>query len=219
MNEIHPYNNYLSIPESTRLLIIGTAPPQRFSKCFGSRPDSWKLPSEEDVDFYYGSKDNLLWSHILSELYREVFPRDKKSSADSRRSFLKSQKFWMHDICEQYTRVGSGAADDDLDILLYADLRRILEEHDTINKLVFTGGKAEVWSGKQMEIQKLIRPYEFGASGISTKSMPRQRSLSIATNHGERKIQTFTVPSPSPQTLRSYSLDDMIALYRTALCD
>ena len=158
MNEIHPYNDYSSIPKGTRLLIIGTAPPPRFSK---PRPENWKLPSG-DVDFYYGSKDNLLWNDIFSELYRESFPLGHNPSADKRRSFLKSQKLWMHDICEQYTRNGPGALDDDLVVLTHADLRRVLEEHETIDTLVFTGRKAEMCSGKQMEIQKLIGPTNLG---------------------------------------------------------
>jgi hypothetical protein len=36
---------------------------------------------------------------------------------------------------------------------------------------------------------------------------------------GERKIETFTVPSPSRGTLRRYSLDKIISQYRTALCN
>jgi G:T/U-mismatch repair DNA glycosylase len=211
MNESHPYNDYSSIPKRTRLLIVGTAPPPRFST---RGPEDL---NSEDVDFYYGSKDNLLWSQIFPELYPGSFPI---SDADKRRLFLKSQNFWMHDICEKYTRNGSGtgALDKDLVVLERADLRRILEEHKTINSIVFTGKKAEELSGKQMEFQKLIRPYKFWAEGISKATMPRPRLLSVAFNEDERKIQTFTVPSPSPNTLRAYDLSEIVDLYRTALC-
>jgi hypothetical protein len=213
MNEIHPYNDY-KIPKYTRLLIIGTAPPSRFSR---PRPENWR-PLEGDVDFYYGSKDNLLWSEIFPELYPDCFLVGETTSADKRRSFLRCQNFWMHDICEEYTRKGTGALDKDLDdVRRRTDLRRILEEHETIDSLIFTGRSAEKHSGKQMECQKLIRPYQFGADGISKKSMPRLRSLSIAVKEGERKIRTATVPSPSPSTLRVYSLKEIIHQYRTAL--
>ena len=213
MNEIHPYNDYSSIPKGTRLLIIGTAPPKRFSN---PRPDNWR-PPPGDVDFYYGSKDNELWEVILPKLYPELLPAGKELTVDQRRAFVKKKGFWMHDICQEYTRGRNSALDKDLIVSTRADLRRILEEHPTINTLVFAGGLAEKLSGKQMEEQKLLEQYHFGAGGVSSKPMPRRRTLSIAVGQGERNIHTLTVPSPSPMSRRIYPFEEIIELYRAAL--
>jgi G:T/U-mismatch repair DNA glycosylase len=214
MTEIHPYNDYSSIPKGTCLLIIGTAPPRRFSK---PRQEDWKPPSAEDVDFYYGSKDNQLWESIFSGLYPKALPAGEKLSVDKRRLFLKSQGIWMHDICQEYTRKRKSDLDKDLVVCKSADLRRILEEHANINTLVFTGGLAETLSGKQMEAQALIPPYHFWAGGIRKQGIPRHRPLSIAVDKGKRKIQTFTVSSPSRRS--TFSLDKKLEQYRTAICD
>ena len=94
--EEHPYNFHYSIPEETCLLIIGTAPPPRFSH---RRP---KDIGPRDVDFYYGSSDNQLWS-ILEDLYGEKLywpSRENPSREDSREamcSFLRTHEMWMRD--------------------------------------------------------------------------------------------------------------------------
>jgi hypothetical protein len=120
----------------------------------------------------------------------------------------------MHDICQEYTRKGSGALDKDLIVSKCADMRHILEEHKTIKTLVFTGRSAETRSGKRMEEQKLLDQYKFGGGGISKKPPPRQRPLSISVDQGKRPIQTFTVPSPSPRNVMT--LDKKIEQYKIA---
>jgi G:T/U-mismatch repair DNA glycosylase len=216
VTENHPYNNYDLIPDATRLLIIGTAPPPRFSN---PRSTDLNPLHESDVDFYYGSKDNLLWTEILPELYPNALPLRGKTSADDRRAFLRNHSLWMHDICEQYTRDGSDASDEGLATLACSDLKRIFEAIPLIETLVFTGGVAERLSGKRMEDQGLLRPYRFGANGISSKPMPRLRLLTIELNGVERTIRTFTAPSPSPSTLRSYSFEHIVDQYRAILLD
>ena len=60
MTEIHPFKPY--IPEKTKKLIIGTIPPERFSK---------NELFKDDVNFYYGSRDNSFW-----ELLKVIFDVD-----------------------------------------------------------------------------------------------------------------------------------------------
>ena len=54
----HPYEPFLN--KNTKFLIIGTLPPPRFCG------KDLKL---KDVDFCYGSKDNLLWQ-IINKIFK-----------------------------------------------------------------------------------------------------------------------------------------------------
>ena len=55
----HPYEPFLN--KNTKFLIIGTLPPPRFCG------KDLKL---KDVDFCYGSKDNLLWQ-IINKIFKD----------------------------------------------------------------------------------------------------------------------------------------------------
>jgi len=50
MKETHPFEAF--IPSGATKLIIGTIPPERFSQ---------KKLFCDDVNFYYGSRDNAFW--------------------------------------------------------------------------------------------------------------------------------------------------------------
>jgi G:T/U-mismatch repair DNA glycosylase len=194
--ETHPYNTSEPIPKGTCLLIIGTAPPCRFAK-----PPP-KPFFDNDVDFFYGSAKNQLWSCILRKLYGKVFllpSRDE--SRNTCREFLISQQFWMIDVLQTYRRKQPGSAkDSDLDPVIYTDFKPIFEQHPTIKTLTFTGGKAEEWTGVKLEKERLIRHGDFRKSG----NMPRPRLLTIDLDGVQREIEAFTLPSPSRASDRRY---------------
>lgn len=101
-DEKHPYNleEIGHIPEGTRLLIVGTAPPPRFSLPRSER----KGPVGKDIDFYYGSSDNDMW-RILEELSDEKFNRQsKEDSREAMCNFLRTHRMWMRDILQTYRR-------------------------------------------------------------------------------------------------------------------
>jgi hypothetical protein len=54
--ETHPYNSE-PIPDNVRLLIVGTAPPPRFSNPQCEGVGAHKL----DFEFFYGSGHNNMW--------------------------------------------------------------------------------------------------------------------------------------------------------------
>src|ERR1700693_4108094 len=106
VTETHPYNlsPKFSIPDDTRLLIVGTAPPPRFSN-----PAS-KDRRGLDFDFFYGSEDNYMWEfldNIAEEIDDEKLFADDASSedcCDAARKFLQRHKIWMCDALQTYHR-------------------------------------------------------------------------------------------------------------------
>jgi G:T/U-mismatch repair DNA glycosylase len=207
VKETHPYNECFAIPTGTCLLVIGTAPPPRFSK-----PRRACLPIlPGDVDFYYGSKDNYLWSEIFPELYGPNFLR--RSSLEDLRAamvqFLTEKKIWMRDILQEYERRdGKKHSASDRDIVhreKYTDFQYIFENCPTIDTVVFTGRCAEKWTGQQLSIQQFIYP----APG---DEIPRYKTMSVDGRH----IDFHTLPSPSPGNWL-YKIGDMKMYYGDVL--
>jgi G:T/U-mismatch repair DNA glycosylase len=150
----HPYNGCEPIPKETKLLIIGTCPPPRFE-----RPSDAGPKRSDDFDFYYGSKDNQLWSCLLKEIFSEDFPDE----CSKRREFLKCKGIWMHDILEKYRRTACSSKDADLRPVCFADIRGILGKHEAIIALICTGRFAEKWTRRRMVEQKLIKDTDWPA--------------------------------------------------------
>jgi G:T/U-mismatch repair DNA glycosylase len=208
--EVHPYNTLQEVPAETCLLIVGTAPPQRFAQ------DPPKPLCDGDIDFYYGSADNQLWSKIFPAIYKTTFVA---SSPDvSRRiiiTFLKDHKIWMRDILLRYSRNDDSANDKDLIPLDFTTFRPIFELHPTIKTLIFTGELAEKLTGAQLTRERLIRDGQFRRVG----NMPRPRQLAIDLDGEQRGIITYTLPSPSKATFQNYVLDKKIKMYADIFLD
>jgi hypothetical protein len=207
MKETHPYNECWPIPVGTYLLVVGTAPPPRFSM-----PRRACLPIlPKDVDFYYGSKENYLWSKILPELYNQEFLRPS-SSEESRTvmvRYLTAQKFWMRDILQEYERRdGKKTSASDNDIVhreKYTEFQPIFEKYKTIDTVIFTGRCAERWTGQQLKLRQLIYP-------TPGDEIPRHNKIVL----DGRSIDFHTLPSPSRGNWL-YTIEDMKKYYKDVL--
>lgn len=205
--EGHPFNASYPIPSNTRVLIVGTAPPERFSRVLNS--DQELLG---DVPFYYGSRDNELWLKILPVITGYRF--DGPTSEIKRQKmidFLLVYRVWMHDIFEQYVRTRLGSAlDRDLRLLKPSDFKSVLREHRTIEHVIFTGGLAERETCRYMVRERVIK-----VSNVLGR-MPRSRTLGLEG----RSIRLHAVPSPSAMTRRSgMTSEQKISIYSQVLTE
>jgi G:T/U-mismatch repair DNA glycosylase len=204
LDEVHPYNFVNPIPGGTRVLIVGTAPPERFSR-------TEDLTRRGDVRFYYGSEDNELWSIIIPAIFRASFEHD---GADAKRQgmiiFLKLNQIWMHDIFEVYERRQAGSSlDSNLQLVRPADFKKVLTDHPTIEHIIFTGAKAE-----RETCRSLVQLGLIGTMGILGQ-MPRSRTVAVRLAGSLRPIRFHAVPSPSAMTRRSgMTGDEKLAIYR-----
>ncbi|OPH83127.1 hypothetical protein [Nitrobacter vulgaris] len=148
MLERHPYNTREPIPDDTRLVVIGTAPPPRFSNpaCGGMRG--------LDFDFFYGSEDNYMWEFLENIAKRKqgvkLFGDDlsPQQCCDAARKFLRDNRIWMHDVLSSYQRKESKEhlADDAYIIPVELSSFRELLHTAAISKLAFTSEKAAEWT-------------------------------------------------------------------------
>jgi hypothetical protein len=200
--EVHPYNKIEIIPPGTRFLVIGTAPPPRFSRPLSNES---KGSHREDVKFYYGSSDNQLWSEILPKVFIREF-----GNCEEMIEFLADRKIWMVDILQEYRRKKfDGALDVDLMPHSFTDLKSIFRDHPTIDTLFFTGGNAEAWTRKQLAEQKLIST----GSSWSKDKMPRRHEFEIEVDGDRRQFVSYALPSPSNSTYRTHGLAEKIRIY------
>jgi len=205
-HESHPFNKDNPIPAGTRILIVGTAPPQRFSSVPGPDGD---LPG--DVRFFYGSRDNELWWEILPALTGRKFNLENvTASRQAMTIFLENNRIWMHDICEKYRRTKAGSAlDNNLCILETSNFGEVLRAYPSIEHIVFTGCRAERETCRYLVREGLTR-----FVNISGK-MPRSRKVEL---HDGRSLRVHAVPSPSPMTARAgMTRGRKIAIYRSVL--
>jgi G:T/U-mismatch repair DNA glycosylase len=210
--ETHPYNTSEIIPEGTCLLIIGTAPPPRFSEP--------KNLEQGDVDFFYGSKSNQLWSDIFRSLYGDQFflPSPDKSR-EFRRQFLINHRIWVVDVLQTYRRKDGkekSASDSDLVPVTYTKFGPIFRRHSTIDTVVITGAKAETWTGRQMSKEGLILTEKF-SQDTQGQPIPRHWRLKISLDGAQREIDAHTLPSPSAGNWMSYTDDEKLQMYKDVL--
>ena len=199
--EKHPFNLLHPIPQETEFLIVGTAPPLRFS----GGTDKCRYPN--DIDFFYGSKDNQLWSVILPKIYSKTF-----ENLDDIFAFLRANRIWMVDVLRSYDRKRADALDSSLLPITFTSFKEVFGSCPTIHTVILTGGTTERYFGRQLEDQGLIAKYKFGLGRAG--KMPRTRSLTLESG---RLIKTHTLPSPSPTTTRRIDPEEVIQMYRKVL--
>jgi hypothetical protein len=146
--ETHPYNSE-SIPAGTKTLIIGTAPPPRFSL---PRPPHEGPKKGWDADFYYGSAANYLWLYLERAADEAIFaepgtPEAAQENTESlMRDFLHRHRLWMRDILQTYRRKPrkeTSSNDRDIDVsrdkgTVFMQLGPLLEGNKDIRKIAFT---------------------------------------------------------------------------------
>lgn len=219
VTETHPYNSE-PIPDNVRLLIVGTAPPPRFSnpKCEGV--GAHKL----DFEFFYGSGNNnmWLWLNQIAADQGVPLPNDETEAQAYRkaaRDYLIHNRLWMKDILQTYRRKSGrecSSSDDDIIEPLPGEcinFAEVVMQQPSIEALAFTSHKAAAWSFMAMGQPDRLRAY--------CEHLPNDRTIDLTepfhrTNVGGREIEFFLLPSPSG---RAASNSGAISIYKAVLFD
>jgi hypothetical protein len=147
------------------LLIVGTAPPPRFSLPKTVERGGLKT---DDVDFYYGSYDNYMWvllENIAEDIDGETLSLSDLSSdkcPDVMRDFLWRHKLWMRDVLQTYERKkGKETSPYDSDIVRpiatqFTEFRPIFSKLSHLATVAFTSEQAAAWTYEALHDQGLI---------------------------------------------------------------
>ncbi len=179
MKSQHPFQPF--IPINSTKLIIGTIPPPRFCK------EPYHL-LEDDVNFYYGSRDNHFWP-LLEEVFKTKFEYlNNSKSNEQRQKLLESLNIGITDIIEICYHENNQASDDKLKEIEYKDLRQILIDFPSIDTLIYTSEF----------VKKLVNDY-FKTYHSKISNNPKEQSIKI----NGKLYKVHILYSPSPLALRN----------------
>lgn len=175
----HPYEIF--IPQGCEKLIIGTLPPPRLST---------KQLKPDDVDFCYGSCDNLLWP-VLDSIFKLNLLYDNSAKAvRQRKEFLCQKKVGICDIVESCVRQKVNAADLGMEQVVLRDIFSQLGKNQTIHTLLFTGGSSK--NGPEYFFRKQAKEYDVSLV-LDDDQNPKRHHFIFEG----RRIQTISLMSPS----------------------
>ncbi len=178
-HHVHPYPPFL-FPE-TKKLIVGTLPPPRFTT---------KRLKAGDVDFSYGSKDNLLWP-ILDRIFElGLYFETSKRAILQRTEFLKKRHIGICDIVQSADRSDDNASDLGMRSVVLRDVLGHLREYPKIETILFMGGNSK--NGPEYFFRKQLMVNGATLEVVSEK-VPRIHRFKV----DGRSINTVSLTAPS----------------------
>ena len=174
-------------------MIVGTIPPPRFST---------NELFTEDVNFCYGSKYGLLWP-LMDKIYDlNLDYRNTKNAIEQRKTFLIKNKIGICDIVDSCKRDKIDASDLGMKNIELRDLINILNEHPSINTILFMGGNSK--NGPEYLFRKHLNSNSIRLNIISDKS-PKIHQFLLK----DRNIKTISLISPSNAANRSIGSNNL----------
>ena len=175
----HHYEPFLN--KNTKFLIIGTLPPPRFCG------KDLKL---KDVDFCYGSKDNLLWQ-IINKIFKlDLIFENTLKARNQRKEFLINNQIGICDIVESCQRFKLDASDSSMENIVLRDILKYLENYKNIKTLIFTGGSSK--NSPEYFLKKILKQNNIKVELISN-NLPKTHQF-IFDN---RVFTAISLTSPS----------------------
>ena len=181
----HPYKPFLNY--DTKRIIVGTIPPPRF--CY----KEFKI---NDVDFSYGSKDNLLWQ-TLNKIYNLSLSFENSNKAITlRKDFLLKYQIGICDIVESCKREKIDASDIGMKEVVLRDILNYIKKYKNIQTLIFTGGLSK--NSPEYFFRQILKKQNINLEIISNK-IPKKHIF----KYDNWIIQTISLTSPSNAANRS----------------
>ncbi len=186
----HAYKPFIF--KDTKSLIIGTLPPPRFCT---------KQLKQKDVDFSYGSQDNLLWQ-VLDKIYNlNLLYDNSKKAIQQRKEFLIKQNIGICDIVESCFREKIDASDLGMKNIKLRDILKYLKEYKNIQKIIFTGKNS-----------KNSPEYFFRKTILDNYKLEKIENSKIRTHKlifNNRQILVYSLTSPSNAANRSIGANEL----------
>lgn len=186
----HPYKPY--IPQNATKLIIGTIPPYRF--CI----EPQEL-FEDDVRFYYGSRDNYFWSLIAGVTGVRLDRNNSEAAVNQRKALLTKLNIGITDIIEQCLHKDGKSDDASLQEITLKPLKELLLQNPKIDTLLYTS-------------QNIIRYInKMADKSYHDWNTPRRQGTIIINN---KKYNVIVLYSPSPLARRKVPQEIQLLQYK-----
>ncbi|MBN8686238.1 MAG: hypothetical protein J0M10_04445 [Chitinophagales bacterium] len=195
--ERHPFGS-LIFP-GIKILIIGTFPTNR---------DNFRY------EFFYSAKDNLFWK-VLEDIYKHTFLFDSGQSAViERKDFLKKKNIGITDMYEMCYRRNSYSTDENLFPIILTDIFKILDNHNTIERIIFTS-RTEVFGAFGLFKTYLLQRNQIIPEMIKFDNKILEGKL----KYGDKEIKLFVPYSPSPRLIANGRItgSELVSMYKYCL--
>ena len=225
-NENHPWNNEYII-EKSKILILGTFPPRRFT--VQDRLSRTNFTNEElekfseDVNFYYGSKDSKFWTfieiifnNVLNENVYFLYNFNNESILQ-RINFAQNYKLSFTDIIQQTQRSQDTANDQDLINYTLNDILKDISKTD-ISSILLTSFSDQI-NVKTLFTQYLFDNYKIVLNWnyIKTNNIGNYYETIFVYNNKNYLVRTIYSPSRCEYT--GVPLRKIIKQYKTFIID
>jgi len=188
--ETHPWT-YLA-PEGSQVLIVGTFPPTK---------RNWSF------DFFYPNKRNSFWKILSAIAGRPLLHSAGELAVAERKELLRSLSIAISDMGQQIIRLANNSLDENLQVLRYMDIFKIVEEHPSIRKILFTSSSGKVSAARWFE--------EYVAQkGLKFKFPKGQKPLRTTLVYADRTIELVILYSPSARASNRIVFEDLVKLYQ-----
>lgn len=187
--ETHPWKWY--VPNNSKTLIIGTFPPVK---------RNWSY------HFFYPNKQNLFWPVMSRLANKELTYFSGEAAVQERKEILELLKVAVTDMGLEIGRKENSSLDEHLTAIEYMDIFKILDEHPSINKLIFTSSSGVV------SASKWFTEYLKGKS-IPHKFPKGLKPLRSEFKFEKRIIQLVILYSPSRRAANRISFEKLVEMY------
>jgi len=187
--EIHPWNWY--IPSEAKTVVIGTFPPTQ---------RNWSY------DFFYPNKNNYFWKIIARIAGHALLYSSGEEAVNERIELLNHLKLGVSDMGRIIRRKAGNSLDQNLEIIEYMDIFKLLQENPSVRKLVFTSS-----SGKSSAIG-WFKDY-LSLQGIPFQIPQGKRPLRTSVAINDKSYEVVLLYSTSPRAGASISFDALTELF------
>jgi G:T/U-mismatch repair DNA glycosylase len=187
--EIHPWNWY--VPCGAETVVIGTFPPVR---------RNWSF------DFFYPNKNNYFWKLFARIAGRPLLYFSGEDAVGERKELLDHLKTGVSDMGQVIRRKAGSSLDENLEIVAYMDIFKLLGENPSVRKLIFTSssGKSSAirWFKEYLSLHQI--PFQ-----IPQGNRPLRTSITI---HG-KPFEIVILYSTSPRAGAAVSFERLTELF------
>jgi G:T/U-mismatch repair DNA glycosylase len=187
--EKHPWNWY--VPSGATTVIIGTFPPTR---------RNWSY------DFFYPNKNNYFWRIMAALAGRELQHFSGAKAVEERKAILDQLHTGVSDMGKTIRRRDDNSLDENLQIVEYMDIFRLLDENPSVRKILFTS------SSGQSSAVRWFTDY-LALHGIRFRLPKGRRPLRYPLEWPGRDIEVVVLYSTSARVGATVSFDTLTELY------
>lgn len=193
MEERHPFLFY--IPEGATTLICGTFPPVR---------------SRWSFDFFYPNKMNLFWPVMANICKQDLKYYEGEKAVQERKEILALLRCGVTDMGRIVVRTQNNSLDENLSVVTYMDIMKMLEQYPGIRKVIFTSS-----SGKNSAFGWFLQYLRLQQINLKVPKGPKPWHFQLPITSGI--IDIAVLLSTSRRAANRIGFQDLVALYQSEI--